>query len=144
LIWQIFCKNHLGTGIGRKYSIFFQKIFFANLFIFDNLKKLGPIQVCINESLKSESKRQLSQPSLGKATDREDWSVVRESSGQCKSDPEHSKPLNLKMRQGRLEIRRNFFSNTVVSSWNDMVRYPVPVLSRRQQKVRTFSESKMN
>ena len=29
-------------------------------------------------------------------------------------------PLNLKVRQGRLEIRRNFFSNRVVSSWNDI------------------------
>jgi hypothetical protein len=29
-------------------------------------------------------------------------------------------PLNLKRRQGRLEIRRNFFSNRVVSSWNDV------------------------
>ena len=29
-------------------------------------------------------------------------------------------PLNLKMRQGRLKIRRNFFSNRVVSSWNDI------------------------
>jgi hypothetical protein len=29
-------------------------------------------------------------------------------------------PLNLKVRQGRLEIRRNFFSNRVVNSWNDI------------------------
>jgi hypothetical protein len=29
-------------------------------------------------------------------------------------------PLNLKMIQGRLEIRRNFFSNRVVSTWNDI------------------------
>jgi hypothetical protein len=40
------------------------------------------------------------------------------------------------MRQGRLEIRINFFINRVVSSWND-----IPVLSRRQEEVRTFSES---
>ena len=29
-------------------------------------------------------------------------------------------PLNLKVRQGRLEIRKNFFSNRVVNSWNDI------------------------
>jgi hypothetical protein len=29
-------------------------------------------------------------------------------------------PLNLKVRQGRLELRRNFFSARVVSSWNDI------------------------
>ena len=43
------------------------------------------------------------------------------------------------MRQGRLKMRRNFFSNKVVSSWNDIPGYPV--LSGRQQEVRTFSES---
>jgi|LakMenEpi03Aug12_release.lakeMendotaPanAssembly.Ray.scaffolds.fasta_scaffold2074821_1 hypothetical protein len=45
-------------------------------------------------------------------------------------------PLNLKMRQGRLEIRRNFFSNRIVSSWND-----IPSDIGRQQGVRTFGES---
>jgi hypothetical protein len=29
-----------------------------------------------------------------------------------------AEPLNLKMRQGLLEIRRNFFINRLVSSWN--------------------------
>jgi hypothetical protein len=29
-------------------------------------------------------------------------------------------PLNMKMWQGCLEIRRNYFSNRVVSSWNDI------------------------
>jgi hypothetical protein len=29
-------------------------------------------------------------------------------------------PLNLKVRQGRLELSRNFFSARVMSSWNDI------------------------
>jgi hypothetical protein len=48
-----------------------------------------------------------------------------------------AKPLNLKMRQGHLEIRRNFFSNRVVSSWND-----ISSTIKETAKVRTFSESK--
>jgi hypothetical protein len=54
---------------------------------------------------------------------------------QCELDPNHwfdkfnaerttragSDPLNIKSRSGRLDLRKNFFSNRVVKKWNEIL-----------------------
>jgi ribonuclease P/MRP protein subunit RPP40 len=84
----------------------------------------------------SERLSELGQPTLEERRHQADMAMVHKilcgrgsldsnqwferAAGTVRATRSSANPVNLKMRQGCLEIRRNFFSNRVVSNWNDI------------------------